>query len=116
MCGAAWAGAKARAAATPRPQAIVGFSPCRARLRRCLSSHARTVARALARSRKKGIDDGVAGYFVGIDVSKGRLDVHLRRLGVGFSVSNAAAGHAALIARLRPLRVKRIVLEATGGV
>jgi len=34
---------------------------------------------------------------------------------VGFSVSNEAAGYAALIARLRPLRVKRIVLEATGG-
>jgi len=53
--------------------------------------------------------------FVGIDVSKDRLDVHVRPLGVGFSVSNAAAGHAAVIARLRPLRVKRIVLEATGG-
>jgi len=53
--------------------------------------------------------------FVGIDVSKGRLDVHVRPLGVGFSVSNEAAGYAALIARLRPLRVKRIVLEATGG-
>jgi transposase len=43
------------------------------------------------------------------------LDVHVRPLGVGFSVSNEAAGHAALIARLRPLRSKRIVLEATGG-
>ena len=53
--------------------------------------------------------------FVGIDVSKDRLDVHVRPLGVGFSVSNEAAGHAALIARLRPLRAKRIVLEATGG-
>jgi transposase len=53
--------------------------------------------------------------FVGIDVSKGRLDVHVRPLGVGFSVSNQAAGYAALIARLRPLRTKRIVLEATGG-
>ena len=53
--------------------------------------------------------------FVGIDVSKDRLDVHVRPLGVGFSVSNEAAGYAALIARLRPLRVKRIVLEATGG-
>src|SRR5258707_12859301 len=53
--------------------------------------------------------------FVGIDVSKGRLGVHVRPLGVGFSVSNEAAGYAALIARLRPLRVKRIVLEATGG-
>ena len=50
--------------------------------------------------------------FVGIDVSKG---VHVRPLGVGFSVSNEAAGYAALIARLRPLRTKRIVLEATGG-
>jgi hypothetical protein len=53
--------------------------------------------------------------FVGIDVSKDRLDVHVCPLGVGFSVSNEAAGHAALIARLRPLRIKRIVLEATGG-
>ena len=53
--------------------------------------------------------------FVGIDVSKDRLDVHLRPLGVGFSVGNEAAGYAGLIARLRPLRVKRIVLEATGG-
>jgi transposase len=53
--------------------------------------------------------------FVGIDVSKDRLDVHVRPLGVGFSVSNEAAGYAGLIARLRPLRVKRIVLEATGG-
>jgi transposase len=30
-------------------------------------------------------------------------------------VGNEAAGYAALIARLRPLRVKRIVLEAAGG-
>jgi transposase len=53
--------------------------------------------------------------FVGIDVSKDRLDVHVRPLGAGFSVGNEAAGHAALVARLRPLRAKRIVLEATGG-
>ena len=44
--------------------------------------------------------------FVGIDVSKDRLDVHLLPLGVGFSVSNEAVGYAALIARLRPLRMK----------
>src|SRR5665213_1360353 len=55
------------------------------------------------------------GVFVGIDVSKDRLDVHVRPLGMGFSVGNEAAGHAALIARLRPLRTTRIVLEATGG-
>jgi len=53
--------------------------------------------------------------FVGIDVSKDRLDVHVRPLEAGFAVSNEAAGYAALIARLRPLRAKRIVLEATGG-
>ena len=53
--------------------------------------------------------------FVGIDVSKGRLDVHVRPLGIGFSVSNEAAGYAALIARLQPLRTTRIVLEATSG-
>lgn len=53
--------------------------------------------------------------FVGIDISKGRLDVHVRPLESGFSVANDAAGHAALIARLKPLRSKRIVLEATGG-
>lgn len=53
--------------------------------------------------------------FVGIDISKDRLDVHVRPLESGFSVANDAAGHAALIARLKPLRTKRIVLEATGG-
>ncbi len=53
--------------------------------------------------------------FVGIDISKGRLDVHVRPLGMGFSVSNDRAGYGELIARLRPLRTKRIVLEATGG-
>jgi transposase len=53
--------------------------------------------------------------FVGIDVSKDRLDVYVRPLGGGFSVSNEAAGYAAVISRLQPLRTKRIVLEATGG-
>ena len=53
--------------------------------------------------------------FVGIDIAKDRLEVHIRPLGSGFVVSNDAAGYAHLIARLRPLRVKRIVLEATGG-
>jgi transposase len=53
--------------------------------------------------------------FVGIDVAKDQLDVHIRPLGSGFIVSNDSAGYAGLIARLRPLRVKRIVLEATGG-
>ncbi len=55
------------------------------------------------------------GVFVGIDISKGGLDVHVRPLGIGFSVGNDRVGYAELIARLRPLRAKRIVFEATGG-
>lgn len=58
---------------------------------------------------------GSQGIFVGIDISKDRLDVHVRPVGIGFSVSNDATGYAALIARLRPLQSQRIVLEATGG-
>ena len=38
--------------------------------------------------------------FVGIDVAKDQLDVHIRPLGSGFIVSNNAAGYAGLIARL----------------
>lgn len=53
--------------------------------------------------------------FVGIDIAKDRLEVYIRPLGSGFIVSNDAAGYAHLIERLRPLRVRRIVLEATGG-
>lgn len=56
-----------------------------------------------------------APVFVGIDVAKDRLDVHVRPLDQGFVVSNDATGHGELIARLRALRSKRIVLEASGG-
>jgi transposase len=56
-----------------------------------------------------------APVFVGIDIAKDRLDVHVRPLDHGFVVSNDATGHAELVARLRPLRSKRIVLEASGG-
>lgn len=53
--------------------------------------------------------------FVGIDVSKDRLDVHLHPVGEVLAVSRDAGGIEALIARLRPLDVKMIGLEATGG-
>ncbi len=53
--------------------------------------------------------------FVGIDVSKDRLDVHLRPAGEVFTVSRDAAGVEALIARLAPLGVTLIGVEATGG-
>lgn len=53
--------------------------------------------------------------FVGIDVSKDRLDVHIRPRGEFFSVSRDGAGLEALIERLRPLAPKMVGLEATGG-
>jgi transposase len=52
---------------------------------------------------------------VGIDVSQSQLDVAVRP-GTGFSVSNDEAGWATVVARLRPLALVRIVLEATGGL
>jgi transposase len=53
--------------------------------------------------------------FVGIDVSKDRLDI-ATRAGEAFSEANDPAGHAALVARLRPMGVALVVLEATGGL
>jgi transposase len=54
--------------------------------------------------------------FVGIDVSKHRLDVHLRPSGEHFTVSHDEAGVAALVERLAPLAPALVVLEATGGM
>ncbi len=53
--------------------------------------------------------------FVGIDVSKTRLDVALRPGNKNLSVTNNQSGLAALIKRLRTLQVNRVVLEASGG-
>lgn len=53
--------------------------------------------------------------FVGVDVSKEKLDVHIRPLAERFTVDNAPKGHTDLVARLRGRAVVRIVLEATGG-
>ncbi len=53
--------------------------------------------------------------FVGIDVSKHRLDVHVRPSDERFSVDNDESGHAALATRLVALKPELIVLEATGG-
>jgi transposase len=53
--------------------------------------------------------------FVGIDVAKDRLDVHLRPGGEVFSVARDGEGIEALIARLRGVRPTLVVLEATGG-
>jgi transposase len=53
--------------------------------------------------------------FVGIDVSKAQLDIHVLPAGEAWSVSNDDSGHAILAAKLASLAPERIVLEATGG-
>ena len=53
--------------------------------------------------------------FVGIDVSKAHLDVHVRPTGESFRVAHDDAGLATLIERLAPLSPTMVVLEATGG-
>lgn len=56
-----------------------------------------------------------AGAFVGIDVSKARLDVAIWPVGETFSVSNDREGRSALIRRLRRVSAEAIGLEASGG-
>ena len=53
--------------------------------------------------------------FVGIDVAKDRLDVHVRPSGEAFAVARDGKGLDELVARLRGRDVALIVLEATGG-
>ena len=53
--------------------------------------------------------------FVGIDVSKDRLDVHLRPSGEAFCVLREGKGMDDLVIRLQGLSVALVVLEATGG-
>jgi transposase len=56
-----------------------------------------------------------AEVFVGLDVSKDRLDGATRQ-GETFAVANDPPGHAELVRRLQPLGVTLLVLEATGGL
>ena len=53
--------------------------------------------------------------FIGIDVSKDRLDVHVRPSEEAFAVARDGAGLAALVERLGALAPHLVVLEATGG-
>ena len=53
--------------------------------------------------------------YVGIDVSKAKLDVHVHPLGEVFTVSQDEDGHAELVRRLKALELAVIALEATGG-
>jgi transposase len=53
--------------------------------------------------------------FVGIDISKDRLDVHLRPSGDSFAVAREGEALAGLVERLRALAPALVVMEATGG-
>lgn len=53
--------------------------------------------------------------FVGIDVSKDRLDVHVVPEGAAFAVARDGAGIEALAARLSALSCALVAVEATGG-
>ena len=53
--------------------------------------------------------------FVGIDVAKDRLDIHVRPSGESFALARDSEGLAALVDRLKQIAPVLIVLEATGG-
>jgi transposase len=53
--------------------------------------------------------------FVGIDVSKNWLDVHVRPSAEAWRVENDPEGHAKLVEKLANMAPTLIVLEATGG-
>jgi len=53
--------------------------------------------------------------FIGIDVAKDRLDVHVRPSGEAFAVTRDGEGLSALCERLVVLGPELVVLEATGG-
>src|SRR5215213_4642380 len=57
-----------------------------------------------------------APTFVGIDVAKHRLDLHLRPAGESFAIDYREEEVAALVERLAALEPTLIVLEATGGM
>lgn len=56
-----------------------------------------------------------ADRFVGIDVSKSWVDVHVRPDGIAFRCATDGEGLAELVGRVRPLAARLIVMEASGG-
>src|ERR1700759_4174572 len=59
--------------------------------------------------------DQMDAIFVGIDVSKDRLDVAVHPVGENFSVSRTGAGIEELCERLKAMSPKVVAVEATGG-
>jgi transposase len=79
----------------------------------------REVGPATRRRRSDAMDDPVGGCHLGVDVSKGRLDVAaLRGRGAPterFSVANDPEGVGVLVGRLGRAGAELVVLESTGG-
>jgi transposase len=63
-----------------------------------------------------GTADRLVDCFVGIDVAKRQLDVHILPSAHAFSVARDAAGLERLVSTLRPHAPRLIVMEATGGL
>jgi transposase len=60
--------------------------------------------------------DAIANtIMLGIDVSKGRLNIHIRDTGEAFALSRDAEDVATLAARLSAVKPKAVVLQATGS-
>lgn len=55
------------------------------------------------------------GVFVGVDVSKARLDIFIHPACKRLGVDNTHRGRAALIRQLKRLPIDRVVVESTGG-
>ena len=62
------------------------------------------------------MDKAAPPVFVGIDIAKRRLDVHLRPSGESFTIDHDEGKVTALIERLVALAPALVVLEATGGL
>jgi transposase len=54
--------------------------------------------------------------WVGIDVSKGTLDVYLRPSGEQFQVPNQESGIAGLVKCLQAFEIEQVIVESTGGL
>ena len=71
----------------------------------------------LGRSQRSSFAQGWVkmGTYVGIDVSKDRLDIHVLPQDEAFCVERNGKGLALLVERLKPLAPDLMAIEATGG-
>src|SRR3984885_4954008 len=63
----------------------------------------------------RGRGETMEARYVGVAVSKDRLDVHVLPEGAAFAVARDGKGLAELVERLSALQPQRIAVEATGG-